>query len=134
MSEDLTGRRIGAFEVGALLGRGAMGAVYRATDTKGVLGEVAIKVLSRELAGAYKAEARFKREASAALSLEHEGVVRLYRDGITSDGLLYIVMELLPQGTLHELLRKLQQEVVAVAQTTPQEKEASAPAAVAAVC
>src|SRR5215204_1004948 len=66
----LTGRYIGAYSITALLGRGGMGEVYRARDTR--LGrEVAIKVLPPALTANPDRLARFDREARVLASLNH---------------------------------------------------------------
>lgn len=84
------------------LGRGGMGIVYRAHDTR--LGRtVAIKVLdSRQLTP--EALRRFEREARAAAALSHPGIVHIYDfdKGFSS---YYISMEYVPGQTLSQLLR-----------------------------
>jgi serine/threonine protein kinase len=65
------GDRLGAYEVGGLLGRGGMGAVYRATDTR-LHRSVAIKVVDEEFSE------RFHLEARAISSLNHPSVCTLY--------------------------------------------------------
>ena len=84
------------------LGRGGMGIVYRARDTR--LGRtVAIKVLdSRQLTP--EAMRRFEREARAAAALSHPGIVHIY-DFDRGFGSYYISMEYVPGQTLSQLLR-----------------------------
>ena len=66
----LTGQHLGVYSITALLGRGGMGEVYRARDTR--LGrEVAIKVLPRALTADPDRLARFEREARMLASLNH---------------------------------------------------------------
>src|SRR5947207_3436309 len=94
-----TGARLGSLVLGPLLGRGAMGEVYRAEDVvRGTA--VAVKLLLGDLARDAKTAARFRREADAAMALHHEGVVEVLRSGETDDGVPYLVMELLPAATL----------------------------------
>jgi serine/threonine protein kinase len=89
------------------LGRGGMGVVWRAHDV--VLGrEVAVKevVFPASLPDAerHSAQARVAREARAAARLNHPGVVTLY-DVVTSQGNVFLVMELVEAPTLAELVR-----------------------------
>jgi serine/threonine protein kinase len=89
------------------LGRGGMGVVWRAHDV--VLGrEVAVKevVFPASLSAAERAaaQARVTREARAAARLNHPGVVTLY-DAVTSQGSVFLVMELVEAPTLAELVR-----------------------------
>ncbi len=96
LAEDpLVGRTIdGKFEILSPIGRGGMGAVYRARQ-KNLSRNVAIKVLRPDLVsdGAYAA--RFKREAHAASKLDHPNLMRVYDFGDAPDGFLYIAMELI---------------------------------------
>jgi Tol biopolymer transport system component len=86
------GKRLGPYEVLALLGAGGMGEVYRARDTR--LGrEVAIKVLPAALSSDPERLKRFEREARAASSLNHPNIVTIYDIG-SSDATSYIAMEL----------------------------------------
>ncbi len=79
------------FRVRELLGRGGMGAVFRAEDRE--LGRpVAVKVMLEP--GRPNAVARFLREARVTASIEHPHVIRIYDSGIT-DGLPWLAMELL---------------------------------------
>ncbi|MEQ1747935.1 MAG: protein kinase [Prosthecobacter sp.] len=86
------------YEISGLLGRGGMGAVYRAWQ-KSLKREVAIKVLPpmMEDADMHFAE-RFKAEAESMARLSHPGIVAVYDAGETPGGLLYFVMEFV-QGT-----------------------------------
>jgi eukaryotic-like serine/threonine-protein kinase len=69
----LTGRRIGVYQILALLGAGGMGEVYRARDTK--LGrDVAFKILPRAFTADPDRLARFEREARVLASLNHPHV------------------------------------------------------------
>jgi serine/threonine-protein kinase len=71
------GTRIGPYEVTALIGRGGMGEVYRATDHK--LGrEVAFKVLPSIFADDADRLARFAREARTHATLNHPNVAAIY--------------------------------------------------------
>ena len=86
------GTRLGAFEVGALLGAGGMGEVYRATDS-GLKRPVAIKVLPASLAGDLARVARFQREAEILAALNHPNIAHIH--GLEkSNGAIALVMEL----------------------------------------
>src|SRR5215510_282421 len=65
-----SGTRLGPYEVGARIGVGGMGEVYRATDTK-LARTVAIKVLPEAFAQDARRLARFEREAKTLASLNH---------------------------------------------------------------
>jgi predicted ATPase len=72
--------RVGAYEVRALVGRGGMGEVYLAHDTR--LGrKVAIKLLRPALTSNADAVRRFEQEARAASSLNHPNIVTIYEIG-----------------------------------------------------
>lgn len=94
------GTKLGTFEIIGILGKGGMGEVYRATDTK--LGrEVAIKVLNADFSGNSEMRSRFEREARNLASLDHPNVGALYdfqHDGDTH----FLVMQLIEGKTLSE--------------------------------
>ncbi|HKW50384.1 MAG TPA: WD40 repeat domain-containing serine/threonine protein kinase [Candidatus Eisenbacteria bacterium] len=98
------GTRLGPYEVVGLIGRGGMGEVFRAKDER--LGRtVAVKVLPRSLAGDQDRLRRFEQEARAAGQLNHPNILAIYDVGAT-DGLPYIVTELLDGSDVHHLLEK----------------------------
>ena len=97
------GTRIGAYEIGAPLGKGGMGVVYRAIDTK-LDRTVAIKFLSDELANAV-ARRRFQREAQMASSLNHPHILTVHDVGEFS-GQQYLITEFVDGGTLTEWARR----------------------------
>ena len=85
------GDRLGRYRVDALLGKGGMGEVYRATDTE--LGRaVALKVIADKPDD--DAIARFRREARTASALHHPNVATIFDVGM-HEGSPYLVMELL---------------------------------------
>jgi tetratricopeptide (TPR) repeat protein len=90
------------YEVDAVLGRGGMGIVFRASHVR-LKRRVALKML---LAGAYAApheRARFQREAEAVAGLRHPNIVQVYDVG-DSDGRPYFTMEYVEGGSLaHQL-------------------------------
>ena len=91
------------FRIDAFLGRGAMGAVYRATQLM-LKKKVAIKVMNpdRPADGAYAA--RFKREAKAAARMDHPNSLRVIDVG-DDNGLLYIAMEYIEGRDLFHTLK-----------------------------
>ena len=98
-----SGTKLGSYEIVALLGAGGMGDVYQAVDTK--LGRsVAIKVLPAAFVRDPKRLARFQREARLLASLNHPNIATIH--GLEeSDGIHYLVMELVPGRSLSERLR-----------------------------
>ncbi|MEV0978688.1 Stk1 family PASTA domain-containing Ser/Thr kinase [Streptomyces sp. NPDC049915] len=100
-------RRLGGrYELGQVLGRGGMAEVYLAQDTR--LGRtVAVKTLRADLARDPSFQARFRREAQSAASLNHPAIVAVYDTGedyIDGVSIPYIVMEYVDGSTLRELL------------------------------
>ncbi|WP_328554512.1 Stk1 family PASTA domain-containing Ser/Thr kinase [Streptomyces sp. NBC_00358] len=100
-------RRLGGrYELGHVLGRGGMAEVYLAHDTR--LGRtVAVKTLRADLARDPSFQARFRREAQSAASLNHPAIVAVYDTGedyIDNTSIPYIVMEYVDGSTLRELL------------------------------
>lgn len=87
------------------LGTGGMGTVYRATHLL-IDRPVAIKVLNSRYVEDEAAQVRFRREARAAGRLQHANAVTVTDFGTTSDGLVYIVMELLEGYTLRDVLAR----------------------------
>jgi len=77
----------------ALLGAGGMAAVYKATHRNGK--QAAIKLLHPELSMDATLRKRFLREGYVANAVEHPGAVEVLDDGVTEEGSLYLVMELL---------------------------------------
>ncbi len=93
------------YRLDALLGRGGMGAVYKATQLA-VGRPVALKILKTELAGDLKEVARFQQEARAIAALQHPNTIRLYDFGSADDGTLFLVMEYLEGLPLSELIKR----------------------------
>ena len=87
------------------LSAGGMGAVYRARHLL-MDRPVAIKVLHQRLLADEAARIRFQREARAAVRLQHQNAVSVTDFGETTDGYVYLVMELLEGPTLREILLK----------------------------
>src|SRR5262249_47078708 len=96
-AESLVGTTLGnKYAIEAFVGLGAMGSVYRATQTS-LRRTVAIKVLHRHLAEQPSFVERFQREAFSASRLDHPNSLRVLDFG-QSDGLCYLVMEFV-EGT-----------------------------------
>ena len=94
----LSGQRLGAYEVGPLIGAGGMGEVYRARDAK-LHRDVAIKVLLPAVAADAERLARFSREAQVLASLNHPGIAHIH--GLEESGSgPFLVMELVEGPTL----------------------------------
>jgi serine/threonine protein kinase len=92
---------IGQYEIDAIVGRGAMGIVLRAHDTK-LHRTVAVKVLVPELAANAAAKQRFLREARAAAAVTHPHVVTIH--AVDDDRVPYLVMEMVDGMTLRQKL------------------------------
>lgn len=101
--DPMLGRSIdGRYRIDGLIGAGGMGTVYRATRL--LIGdEVAIKILHQDQSDANSWE-RFRREAQAAARLKHPNAVSIYDFGVSTDGLQYLVMELVEGESLRERL------------------------------
>jgi eukaryotic-like serine/threonine-protein kinase len=97
-----SGTQLGPYRIVSPLGRGGMGEVYRARDTR--LGrELAIKLLPAELSSDAQRLRYFEQEARAASALNHPNIVTIYDIG-RSDSASYIAMELVEGVTLREVL------------------------------
>lgn len=99
----MIGETIAHYRIESLLGRGGMGEVYRALDTR-LDRAVAIKVLSAEDQGHRSMVERFVREARAASSLNHPHIVTIHEAGQTGTGRYFIVQELVEGDTLRSVL------------------------------
>ncbi|MGW0192242.1 Stk1 family PASTA domain-containing Ser/Thr kinase [Nonomuraea sp. NPDC003201] len=98
----------GRYELDGVVGRGGMAEVYRARDIR-LDRIVAIKTLRSDLARDHTFQARFRREAQSAASLNHPAVVAVYdtgEDGTEGTPVPYIVMEYVDGRTLRDLLRQ----------------------------
>jgi len=98
------GDTLDSYKVLDLVGRGGMGEVYRARDTR-LKRDVAIKVLPRALAGDRERLSRFEQEARSAAALNHPNIISIHDMG-TADGSPYIVSELLEGQNLREVLHQ----------------------------
>ena len=99
------GTRLGPYAIISPLGAGGMGEVYTARDTR-LDRTVAVKVLPPEVAADSERRARFEREARAVAALQHPNICTIYDVGATTEGVSFLVMELLQGETLqHRLAR-----------------------------
>jgi serine/threonine protein kinase len=102
--EERVGATLGSYKLGALLGKGGMGYVYRAEHTK--LGrEVALKLLRMDYARRRDAVARFFQEARTVNRVRHRNIVDVTDFVELDDGTTYIIMELLDGTSLGKWAR-----------------------------
>jgi tRNA A-37 threonylcarbamoyl transferase component Bud32 len=106
IGDPLLGRVIDdKYRIDAEIGAGGMATIYRATRVH--IGDVvAIKVLHAELLRDPQFAERFKREAQAAARLKHPNVVAIYDFGVSSDAVIYLVMELVEGRNLRAIIRE----------------------------
>src|SRR2546427_7598035 len=95
---------LGSFEVLSIVGRGGMGEVYRARDTK-LKREVAIKLLPEEFSQDPERVARFQREAEVLASLNHPNIAGIHSLE-EAEGSRFLVMEFVEGETLSERIRR----------------------------
>jgi serine/threonine-protein kinase len=104
---DLLGKVfVDRYEIVELLGRGGMGAVYRARHIA-MDSQVALKVLRREASTDLDSIERFYREARAASRLAHPNTIRVFDFGQSEDGQLFLAMEYLEGRTLRAEVRRV---------------------------
>ncbi len=94
----------GKWRVDALLGSGSMAAVYGVTHRNGA--RAALKILHPTLCTDPAVCERFLGEGYLANSVKHTGIVRVLDDGVTDDGCVFLVMDLLEGETLEALRQK----------------------------
>ena len=95
------GRKLGAYEIVRELGRGGMGVVYLARDTR-LERNVALKVLPDELGHGEDWRARLRREARAAAAVSHAGIAQVHALEDDPSGLTFVVSEYVDGTTLRE--------------------------------
>jgi TolB-like protein/tetratricopeptide (TPR) repeat protein len=100
-----TGEVIGRYSIVGLLGRGGMGTVYKARDSR-LDREVALKFLSARFSGDSDAAERLLAEARAAAALEHSNVCVIHEIGETQEGQPFIAMALCDGETLKQRLAR----------------------------
>ncbi|MEJ2722948.1 MAG: serine/threonine-protein kinase, partial [bacterium] len=100
----MIGTRIAHYKILEKLGRGGMGVVYKAEDTK-LERIVALKVLSRERGVSERDKRRFLLEARAAAALRHPNICTVYEIGEDQD-LSYIAMDYVPGRSLNQVVEE----------------------------
>jgi serine/threonine protein kinase len=104
-----TGRSLGGrYRIEALLGRGGMSVVYKATDPK-LRRTVAVKVIHPHLSTDNDFIRRFKTEAAAIAVFRHPNIVQVYDFDFDGEN-YFMVMEYVAGGSLQELLKRLKNE------------------------
>src|SRR4030095_1926216 len=98
------GTHFGSYEITALLGKGGMGEVYRARDTR-LKREVAIKVLPDEFSRDADRVGRFQREAQGLASLNHPNIAAIY-DLQEANDTRFLVLELVEGETLTDRIHR----------------------------
>src|SRR4030088_2473660 len=102
--KDLTGTRVGSYEIVERLGGGGMAVVYRAVQQP--LGrEVALKALSPELFQDEGFVKRFEAEAKTLAKLDHPNILTIYDFELT-EGVAYLTMPLIRGGPLRDILKR----------------------------
>src|SRR5437870_8584192 len=98
------GTQLGSYEITSLMGKGGMGEVYRARDTK-LKRDVAIKILPEEFSRDADRVIRFQREAEVLASLNHPNVAAIY-DLQEANGSRYLVFVLVEGETLADRIAR----------------------------
>lgn len=102
---DLSGKKIGEYEIVARVGVGGMGAVYEGRQP--LIGKrVAVKVLLPSLSNEKELVERFLAEARAVNEIRHRGIVDIFSFGQLPDGAHYFVMEFLEGEAFDKIIKK----------------------------
>jgi len=102
---DLVGKQVGSFEIVELIGRGGMGIVYLARDTK-LKRSVAIKSMPYKITGDSDSLTHFRREAEILASLNHPNIAVIHEIIEQDTGASYLVLEYVPGETLTERMAR----------------------------
>ncbi|MEL7335358.1 MAG: serine/threonine-protein kinase, partial [Planctomycetota bacterium] len=97
-------KHLGGYVLKGVVGRGAMGVVYRARQIS-LDRDVALKIIRPSMAHRPAVVARFTREAYAAAQLNHPGIVPIYDFGV-QDGVYHFSMQWMPGGAMDEIVRR----------------------------
>lgn len=98
-------RTVGEYELIEELGRGGMGIVWRARQRR-LNREVALKLVREGCLPGEAAAKRFRREAEAAAAIQHPHIVTIHEVG-EADDQLYLIMELVPGGSLADWMKRV---------------------------
>ena len=102
---DLVGKNVGSFEIQEIIGRGGMGVVYLARDTK-LKRSVAVKSIPAELQASSTARTRFRREAELLASLNHPNIGAIHEIIEQDEGVDYLILEYVQGQTLAERIAR----------------------------
>jgi serine/threonine protein kinase len=102
MEDELVGKTLGTYEISGTIGRGGMGVVYLARDTK-LERPVALKMLAPKYTRDEQQRERLRREARAAAMLSHPGIATVYSLDECDEG-LFMVSEYVRGQTLHQIM------------------------------
>ncbi len=117
----MIGRTLKHYQIEADLGKGGMGVVYRARDTR--LGRpVAVKVLPREWSEDAERRRRFMTEARAACAVNHPAIAQVY-DVDEVEDVVFIAMELVEGKTVRALVRARELDLLGALEVTAQVAE-----------
>ena len=103
------GTMVGQYKITSFITNGGMADVYVGRD-EGLQRDAALKILFPQYSRDKVFLARFQREAQAAAQLRHPNVVQVYATGQTPQNEFYIAMEYVPNGTLEDRLRVMNEQ------------------------
>lgn len=103
---DQIGQFIANYRIDSLIGKGGMGTVYKAYDTR-LEREVALKLMHPQIAAHQEFRERLKTEAQTVAKLDHPSIVKIYDFNETPEGLLYVAMEYVRDGSLRNHLSRV---------------------------
>ncbi len=117
----MIGQTLKHYTVEAMLGKGGMGTVYRARDTR-LQRPVALKVLSADLTADPDRKQRFFQEARSAAAITHPAIAQVY-DVDETDGVTFIAMELVEGQTVRQLVVNRDMDLLAALEVSIQVSE-----------
>jgi predicted Ser/Thr protein kinase len=123
----MIGRAVGHYRIEESLGKGGMGVVYKARDTR-LDRVVALKFLPEAFAADPDRKRRFFQEARAASAVNHPAIAQIYDVGESDDGLAFIAMEFVEGQTVRALLQARELDVLGAVTIAAQVSEGLAKA------